>query len=102
VLRWAQGCLLLLWFGDLSSAQASKLQQLSRSSGVHVVQVLPTPQAAHQARARETVVDKAGTLASACGAQQWALVRPDSYLAATGTAANAQLIKAVATALALA
>jgi 3-(3-hydroxy-phenyl)propionate hydroxylase len=102
VLRWAQGCLLLLWFGDLSSAQASKLQQLSRSSGVHVVQVLPTTQAAHQARTRETVVDKAGTLASACGAQQWALVRPDSYLAATGTAANAQLIKAVATALALA
>jgi 3-(3-hydroxy-phenyl)propionate hydroxylase len=49
----------------------------------------------------EAVHDATGALAAACGAQQWALIRPDSYLAATGQTANAQLIKAIATALAL-
>lgn len=99
LLRWANGNLLLLWFGNLSKATAAKLQQLAAASGVHVVQVVAH---AGHAQATEVVVDAKATLHKACGQQPWALVRPDSYLAATGASANAQLLKSVATALALA
>jgi 3-(3-hydroxy-phenyl)propionate hydroxylase len=98
LLRWANGNLLLLWFGDLPTTSAGKLQNTARISGVHMVQVVGKVQ---QISAVEAVHDATGALAAACGAQQWALIRPDSYLAATGQTANAQLIKAIATALAL-
>ena len=98
LLRWASGNLLLLWFGDLPKTSAGKLQNTARISGVHMVQVVGKAQ---QTSAVEAAHDATGGLAAACGAQQWALIRPDSYLAATGQAANAQLLKAIATALAL-
>ena len=99
LLRWSQGNLVLLWFGVLPKASALKLRQLALASGVHVAQVVTH---ASQAQATEVLVDGKAALQKACGQQQWALIRPDSYLAATGKAANAQLLKATATALALA
>lgn len=99
LLRWSSGNLLLLWFGNLPKTTAAKLQQLATASSVHVVQVVTH---ASHAQATEVVIDGQAKLHSACGQQPWALVRPDSYLAATGTSANAQLLKAIATALALA
>lgn len=99
LLRWTNGNLLLLWFANLPQATATKLQQVATASGVHVVQVVTS---ASHAQAKEAVVDNKAKLHKACGQQPWALVRPDSYLAATGTSANAQLLKAIATALALA
>jgi 3-(3-hydroxy-phenyl)propionate hydroxylase len=49
------------------------------------------------------VIDPHKTLRRACHAEkaQWALLRPDAYLAAKGKALNGQLVKALATALAL-
>ncbi|UFS57192.1 FAD-dependent monooxygenase [Comamonadaceae bacterium M7527] len=99
LLRWTNGHLLLLWFTNLPKATAARLQQAAAASGVHVVQVVTN---ASHAQAQEVVIDRKAILHKACGQQPWALVRPDSYLAATGTSANAQLLTAIATALAMA
>ena len=99
LLQWANGRLLLLVFGQLGRKQMAKLRSLSALAAVNVVQVTHTK----SGQAKEHVMDPDKTLRRACLAEkaQWALLRPDAYLAAKGKALNAQLVKALATALAL-
>ena len=99
LLQWADGRLLLLVFGELGRKDMAKLQSLSALAAVNVVQVVHKK----RAQATEHVIDPHKTLRRACHAEkaQWALLRPDAYLAAKGKALNAQLVKALATALAL-
>ena len=77
----------------------AKLQSLSALAAVNVVQVVHKK----RAQATEHVIDPQKNLRRACHAEkaQWALLRPDAYLAAKGKSLNAQLVKALATALAL-
>ena len=99
LLQWADGRLLLLVFGELGRKDMAKLQSLSALAAVNVVQVVHKK----RAQATEHVIDPHKTLRRACHAEkaQWALLRPDAYLAAKGKSLNAQLVKALATALAL-
>jgi len=99
LLQWANGRLLLLVFGELGRKDMTKLRSLSTLTAVNVVQVIHKK----RAQATEHVIDPHKTLRRACRAEkaQWALLRPDAYLAAKGKALNAQLIQAMATALAL-
>ena len=99
LLRWANGRLLLLVFGEIGRKDMAKLQSLSALAAVNVVQVVHKK----RAQATEHVIDPHKTLRRACHAEkaQWALLRPDAYLAAKGKALNGQLVKALATALAL-
>ena len=104
LLRWSQGNLLVLVFGDLGAQAASRLRLLCENAPVRAVQVV-APDARPQAR--EHVVDRhgqaSGHLQAACHVfgHAWALVRPDGYLAATGEAVDAELVRAVERALAL-
>jgi 3-(3-hydroxy-phenyl)propionate hydroxylase len=105
LLQWAAGDLLLLVFGQATAVQLRDVARLTQSAPVRAVQVLgPT----ERAQCREALFDRSanstGALRSACQAQgmAWALLRPDSYLAATGQMLNANLVHAVEKALALA
>ena len=106
LLAWCDSRLLLLWFGALPNrAQAARLAQLTCSAPVRCVQVLPT-RTQGGLRARESVLDTQGHLRAAChlpvpNGPAWALLRPDSYLAASGHAIDPSLIAAIATALGL-
>ncbi|MDO9402655.1 MAG: FAD-dependent monooxygenase [Polaromonas sp.] len=102
LLRWAGGHALLLVFGSLARADARRLRDLAVQTGVRCVQVLPAAAAGRGAdAAREQIIDQAGLLRATCQLPSaragWALVRPDSYLAATGEATDAALVRAVAT-----
>ena len=99
LLQWANRRLLLLVFGELSRKEITKLQSISALAAVYAVQVVHKK----HADVLEHVMDKNKTLRSACQCEkaQWALLRPDAYLAAKGKAINGQLVKALATALAL-
>jgi 3-(3-hydroxy-phenyl)propionate hydroxylase len=99
LLQWTQGRLLLLVFGELSRKEIAKLQSISVLASVYTVQVVSKK----NADVLEHVIDSNKTLRRACQSEkaQWALIRPDAYLAAKGKAINGQLIKALATALAL-
>ncbi|MGH6628083.1 MAG: FAD-dependent oxidoreductase [Burkholderiaceae bacterium] len=94
LLKWANGDLLVLVFGELSAAAAKRLQQLALHAPVRGVQVLGTE---GRAQAREHVRDPQGHLQGACHVfgHAWALVRPDGYLAATGEAVDSHLVAAV-------
>ena len=98
LLRWTADHLLLLWFGPTNQATLQKLKQLTELAPVRVVQVLDRSQ---PAQARETVRDSHGHLAAACGHPGWALLRPDSYMSASGTRLDAGFLKQLSTALAL-
>ena len=100
LLRWTQGRMLLLVFGELSRKEIAKLQSISALASVYAVQVVSKK----NADVLEHVIDSNKTLRRACQSEkaQWALVRPDAYLAGKGKAINGQLVKALATALALA
>ena len=98
LLRWTADHLLLLWFGPTNQATLQKLKQLTELAPVRVVQVLDHSQ---PAQARETVRDSHGHLAAACGRPGWALLRPDSYMSASGTRLDAGFLKQLSTALAL-
>jgi 3-(3-hydroxy-phenyl)propionate hydroxylase len=94
LLRWADGRLLVLLFGTASQASLERLRALSGSAPLCAVQVLgpqDTP------GAREHVRDPKGHLQGACHVfgHAWALVRPDSYVAATGESVDAALVHAV-------
>jgi 3-(3-hydroxy-phenyl)propionate hydroxylase len=94
LLRWADGRLLLLVFGRVNQNSLRSLQQLTQAAPVCCVQVVApemTPQA------KEFVVDIKGHLQGACHVfgHAWALVRPDSYLAATGEMVDAHLVRAI-------
>ena len=91
--------MLLLWFGGFSRREADKLQALTNMASVSVVQVCATSAAL---QAREGIVDPTGQLAAACGQQRWALIRPDSYLAAVGAQADTALLNRLAVSLAIA
>jgi 3-(3-hydroxy-phenyl)propionate hydroxylase len=108
LLRWAQGHPLLLLFGkhagDISAAQIAKLRTLLGGHGVApAVRIVQVAARRTQVAAREAVVDPQSLLMQACGIQpsraaracHWALVRPDSYLAAHGSAMTMQLTQAI-------
>ncbi|MBL0917931.1 MAG: FAD-dependent monooxygenase [Hydrogenophaga sp.] len=100
LLDWAAGDLLLLAFGPLPAPALKRLAGLAASSPLRVVQVLGTGEAA---QAVEHVRDPQGSLRGACQVQagEWALVRPDGYLAASGPAIDASLVRAIGLALGL-
>ena len=98
LLRWADGRLLLLLFGGLSPAAVARVRSLAESAPLCCVQVVGAGQ---PAAAREFVRDPQGHLQGACHVfgHAWALVRPDSYVAATGESVDASLVHAISRAL---
>ena len=100
LLQWANGRMLLLVFGELSRKEIAKLQSISVLASVYAVQVVSKK----NADVLEHVIDTNKTLRHACLSEKakWALIRPDAYLAAKGKALNGQLVKSLASALALA
>jgi 3-(3-hydroxy-phenyl)propionate hydroxylase len=101
LLRWTQGRLLLLFFGEIDPAALRRLRALAGSAPLLAIQVLG---AQDQPQAREHVRDPQGHLRGACHVfgHAWALVRPDAYVAATGEAVDAALVDAVGRCLAAA
>ena len=101
LLRWADGRLLLLVFGDASPQALQRLRTLGETMPVRSVQVVGK---AGEAAAVEHVVDPQGHLQGACHVfgHAWALVRPDSYVAATGESIDSTLVHSVGQALGLA
>jgi 3-(3-hydroxy-phenyl)propionate hydroxylase len=101
LLQWAGGNLLLLVFGDLNKGSVLSLRQLAQTAPVRCVQVLGAGDAP---LALEHVRDVQGHLQGACHVfgHAWALVRPDSYVAATGENIDAALVQAIGTALGMA
>ena len=98
LLRWADGRLLLLAFGGLAPAQLRRLQALAATAPLCCVQVLGP---SDRAGATEHVRDPHGHLRGACHVfgHTWALVRPDSYVAATGEDIDGALVHALGRAL---
>lgn len=98
LLRWANGQLLLLVFGDMSADARARVKALTLSAPVRALQVVGNDM---PAQALEHVVDQnpkgAGHLQAACHVfgHAWALVRPDSYLVATGEAVDGHLVGAI-------
>jgi 3-(3-hydroxy-phenyl)propionate hydroxylase len=99
LLQWADTCLLLLVFGDISPQCMERLRALGSTAPLRCVQVLG---ADDRAAAIEHVRDPQGHLQGACHVfgHAWALLRPDSYVAATGESIDASLVHAIGTALA--
>jgi len=99
LLQWADGRLLLLVFGDPGRAGLARLRELVQAAPLRCVQVLGP---SDRPGALEHVRDPEGHLQGACHVfgHAWALVRPDSYVAATGESVDAAVIQAVARALA--
>lgn len=103
LLKWAEGRLLLLVFGVLTKGQASHIILLTRQTDMRCVQVLGQvpgriPGGKGPGVAKEHVLDPEGHLAASLGGAFWALLRPDSYIAATGQQIDAELTRALTTA----
>ncbi|MBA3771057.1 MAG: FAD-dependent monooxygenase [Ramlibacter sp.] len=98
LLAWADGRLLLLLFGDMGRTSLERLRALAGTAALRCVQVLG---ADDPATAVEHVRDPKGHLQGACHVfgHAWALVRPDSYVAATGEHVDAGLVHALGRAL---
>jgi 3-(3-hydroxy-phenyl)propionate hydroxylase len=98
LLRWAEGRLLVLLFGDAAPASLERLRSLAETAPIRCVQVLGPED---HPGALEYVRDPKGHLQGACHVfgHAWALVRPDSYVAATGESVDANLVHAVGQAL---
>ena len=98
LLKWAGGRLLLLVFGDLSAGAAARLRALSLRTDLRCVQVIAPGESAS---ATEHVLDPQGHLQASCHVfgHAWALLRPDSYVAATGESIDASLVHALGLAL---
>jgi 3-(3-hydroxy-phenyl)propionate hydroxylase len=98
LLRWADGQLLLLLFGNASREALERLRALADAAPLRSVQVVG-PEGA--AAAREYVRDTRGHLQGACHVfgHAWALLRPDSYVVATGESVDTDLVRAIAKAL---
>jgi 3-(3-hydroxy-phenyl)propionate hydroxylase len=100
LLQWAQGLPLLLVWQHALNAQAFKaLQQIAKDKQLRIVLVAATRAQAARSPACETIIDTSEQLSAACGFTQtagWALIRPDSYLAARSSALlpNVQDVKA--------
>jgi 3-(3-hydroxy-phenyl)propionate hydroxylase len=101
LLEWAGGRLLLLLFGDVSPQCYERLRQLGETAPVRSVHVLA---ADDPAGAVEHVRDPHGHLQGACHVfgHAWVLIRPDSYIAATGESVDSTLVRAVSKAIAAA
>jgi 3-(3-hydroxy-phenyl)propionate hydroxylase len=98
LLEWTGERLLLLVFGDMSPECLARLRALSETAPLRGVHVLG---ADDPADALEHVRDPQGHLQGACHVfgHAWALIRPDSYVAATGESIDGTLVHAVAKAL---
>jgi 3-(3-hydroxy-phenyl)propionate hydroxylase len=86
LLQWAAGMpLLLLWIDQPLQGDILRcVQQLTQNHSLRAVAVSQRKPSAW----REQIIDPQGLLAQACGSNQptcWALIRPDSYLAARST-----------------
>jgi 3-(3-hydroxy-phenyl)propionate hydroxylase len=94
LLQWADGNLLVLLFGDASRAGLERLRALTQTAPVRCVQVLGPD---GRPGAREHVRDPKGHLQGACHVfgHAWVLIRPDSYVAATGESIDAALVHAI-------
>jgi 3-(3-hydroxy-phenyl)propionate hydroxylase len=94
LLRWAEGRLLLLVFGNIDPRALRRVRALAGTAPLLAVQVLGPGEPASVA---EHVRDPQGHLRGACHlfGYAWALVRPDAYVAATGEAIDAALVDAV-------
>ena len=94
LLSWADGELLLLVFGELGPAILQRLRALAGTAPVRCVQVVDAVQ---RPGALEHVRDARGHLQGACHVfgHAWALVRPDSYVAATGESVDADVVHAI-------
>ncbi len=90
LLSWAGGRCVLLVFGLLTKAQAMRIAELTRQTDIRCVQVLSSQASG---AAKEHVLDCYGHLAGSLGGAAWALLRPDSYIAATGQPLDAKLIQ---------
>jgi 3-(3-hydroxy-phenyl)propionate hydroxylase len=96
LLRWADGNILLLVFGAIAKREIIYLCALASINGLRVSQVLALDALKPaQSDVTEALIDHTGKLKTACQAKRWALVRPDSYLAASGTHIDAALINAL-------
>ncbi|MDP1955262.1 MAG: FAD-dependent oxidoreductase [Polaromonas sp.] len=98
LLQWADGDLLVLVFGELTSTGLERLRQLARHAPVRSVQVLGQDErAAAVEHLRDVNTRGNAHLQGACHVfgHAWALLRPDGYLAATGEAVDGQLVTAV-------
>jgi len=100
LLAWAEGRLLLLVFGDTSAQALQRLAAVTQTMPVRAVQVVGTEDAP---MAVEHVLDPKGHLQGACHVfgHAWALVRPDSYVAATGESIDTTLVHSIGRALGL-
>ena len=98
LLQWADGRLLLLLFGEAGPQGLARLRELAGTAPLRCVQVAG---AGDRVAAREHVRDPLGHLQGACHVfgHAWALLRPDSYVAATGESIDATLVHAVGKAL---
>jgi len=98
LLQWADGRLLLLLFGEASPHGLARLRDLAETAPLRCVQVAG---ADDRVAAREHVRDPLGHLQGACHVfgHAWALLRPDSYVAATGESIDATLVHALGKAL---
>ncbi len=98
LLQWADLRMLLLLFGDASPACLQRLRALTESAPLRCVQVMGSDD---RAAALEHVRDPQGHLQGACHVfgHAWALIRPDSYVAATGESIDATLVHALGQAL---
>jgi len=100
LLQWSEGRLLLLVFGLLTKVQTKRIIALKRQVDIRCVQVIGQrpggmPGRKWLAAAKEHVLDPQGHLADCVGGTFWALLRPDSYIAATGQQIDAQLTRAL-------
>ena len=94
LLRWADGRLLLLLFGDCHPTAMRRVRALAETAPIVAAQVIGPDD---RACVTEHVRDPKGHLQGACHVfgHAWALIRPDAYVAATGEAVDAALIDAV-------
>jgi 3-(3-hydroxy-phenyl)propionate hydroxylase len=98
LLQWSGDRQLLLLFGDVGQTCLERLRALAQTAPLCCVQVLGPDE---PATAVEHIRDPKGHLQGACHVfgHAWALVRPDSYVVATGESIDSTLIHAVARAL---
>ncbi|ROZ76034.1 FAD-dependent monooxygenase [Ramlibacter sp. WS9] len=94
LLRWADGQLLLLVFGNTGREALERVRALAEAAPLRCVQVVGPDGAA---AAHEHVRDPHGHLQGACHVfgHAWALLRPDSYVVATGESIDADLVRAI-------
>jgi 3-(3-hydroxy-phenyl)propionate hydroxylase len=108
LLQWAQGCPLLLLWGAQALPTAA-MRQLASLSSAGQVRIVAVSSSASHGLFLECIRDSGNLLAQACAVSApsraqttpWALIRPDSYLAARGImqAAHAQPTRALREAL---